>query len=217
MIGWRPQVLETSVCAKYSGISGLPVIYEIILDSGETANKCKIAPLSGRADFRLFRVRGEGPLGPLSAPVLLSIDGVDLSELRVAGVQALAAVDCVWRRLPKLLARTAWVDGKQPILAKIPAGFVTAYPRVGSHFKDPDGGLATIEALFTAAALLGNWDVSLFSKYYFGRRFVDLNARLFQELGVADAGIEERLPPPAAPSRDSLSRRRNRGRVPASG
>jgi hypothetical protein len=38
------------------------MIYEIILDAGETANKCTIAPLAHRPDFRLFPVFGEGPL-----------------------------------------------------------------------------------------------------------------------------------------------------------
>lgn len=187
------------------------MLYEIILDIGETGNKCTIAPLAGREDFRLFPVLGEeGPLGPLSAPVLLHHEGECLTRLPPQATPALASIDCIWRRLPKLLDRVVWAA--PPVLAKIPPGFVTAYPRVGRD--DPNGGLATIEALFTAAALLGNWDPTLFSQYYFGRRYVELNAERFCELGVKEAGQPELWPKPVLPARDAWSRRRNRGRLP---
>lgn len=191
------------------------MIYEIILDSGETANKCTIAPLSFRSDFRLFRVKGDGPLGPLSAPLLLHPEGECLSQLRPAQppITILASIDCIWRRLPKLLGRVQWKDDRPPALARIPDGFQTAYPRVGSPGTDPQGGLATIEAIFVAAALLGNYDLTLLSQYYFARRFVENNATRLVELGVAQAADPAFYPPPPALSRNSLSRRRNRGRV----
>ncbi|MBY0369516.1 hypothetical protein K2X33_02445 [bacterium] len=190
--------------------------YEILIDAGETANKCTIKPLSGRPDFRLFKVWGEGPLGPFSAPLLLHHEGECLSTLREGfqEVPAIAAVDCVWRRLPRLLKRMAWEQDQPAVRARIPEGFITAYPRVGQPEQDPDGGLATIEALFIAAALVGNWDVTLLSKYYFGRAFVEKNARRFLELGVAQAGNPETLPPVFQSERSSQSRRWNRGRAP---
>lgn len=189
------------------------MIYEIIVDSGETANKCTIAPLASRTDFHLFRVKGDGPLGPLSAPVLLHHEGQCLTTLRetVSPVPALASVDCVWRRLPKLLNRIEWKDGKQPALAKIPEGFRTVYPRVGANGTDPQGGLATIEALFVAAALLGNYDPTLLSQYHFARRFIELNVSRFFELGVESN--PEAFPLVPSPARNAMSRRQNRGRA----
>lgn len=189
--------------------------YEIVVDSGETANKCTIAPLSYRKDFSLIPVFGEGPLGPLTAPLLLHHEGECLTKLKpfLVEVSALACIDSVWRRLPKILPRLAW-EKEKAVLVKIPDGFQTAYPRVGLPHQDPSGGLATIEALFIAASLLGNWDVSLLSHYFFSQKFVALNTARFLELGVSQAAIPELLPGSPLHVRNALSRRRNRGRAP---
>ena len=187
------------------------MFYEVVLDKEETANKCTIVPLADRADFRLFRVKGAGPLGPLQAQVLLHHEGESLTTLRnsLPMIQGIATIDCIWRRLEGLLKR---VVSPLPVLARIPDGFMTAYPRKSAKGTDPEGGLATIEAIFTAAALLGNWDVSLFSKYYFGRKFVELNAQRFIDLGVTQASDQGAYPPALVRSRNSLQRRSDRGR-----
>lgn len=189
------------------------MIYEIVLDHGETANKCTVTPLRDRADFRFFSVFGQGPIGPLSASVLLHPDGQCLSQLVWREPPTtIASVDCVWRRLPKILPRLSWV-GQKAVLAKIPEGFLTAYPRKGLPAADPDGGLATIEALFVAAALMGHWDITLLSRYYFGRAFVERNARRFCELGVRPAADEAQWPTQLTPQRNAYRRNLNRGRA----
>jgi pre-rRNA-processing protein TSR3 len=160
--------------------------YEVILDYGESPNRCTISPLADRPDFRLLPVAGTGsrPLGPFESPILLHPEGECLTRVR-ANIASIATIDCVWKRLPPLLARLA---GPVPKLVRIPEGFVTAYPRVSRHGgRDPEGGLATIEAIFVAAALLGRWDETLLTRYYFGRRFVETNADRFRELGVGGA------------------------------
>ncbi len=185
--------------------------YEVILDSGETANKCTIAPLAGRPDFRLIPVKGAGALGPLQSSILLHHEGRCLIELResLGEVSGIACIDCVWRRLDPLIRR---VEGKLPVLTRIPDGFATAYPRKSVLDTDPDGGLATIEAIFVAAAILGNWDTSLLSNYYFGRRFVELNARRLIELGATQAADDSQWPVHVSKQRSALQRRRDRGR-----
>jgi ribosome biogenesis protein Tsr3 len=189
------------------------MLFEIVADYGETPNKCTIAPLAARPDFRVVRVHGEGKLGPLTAPLLLHHEGECLSRLRrdYPKPSALAAIDCVWRRLPHLVRKTDWVDGRQPTLAKVPDGFVTAYPRVGLQATDPDGGFATIEAVFIAAAMLGNPDLTLLSKYYFARRFIELNAARFADFGVGPFNVQSLHLPEKRP-RNALTRRWNRGR-----
>lgn len=191
------------------------MIYEVVMDAGETANKCTIAPLADRLDFKILRVKGEGPIGPLNAPLLLHHEGQCLSELRgrLGCVSAVASIDCVWRRLALIQARLVWTVG-QPFLARIPAGFKTVYPRVSAKNTDPDGGLATIEAIFVAAALLGNWDLSLLSRYYFGRAFIEKNAARFMELGVYQPVSESAFAAMADTHRTSMTRRQNRGRIP---
>lgn len=189
--------------------------YEIIVDSGETPNKCTIAPLSDRPDFHLFPVFGEGKLGPLSAPILLHHEGVCLSSLsrHAKPVAALASIDCVWRRLPRILGRIQWAN-QTPVLARIPTGFKTAYPRVGQPNRDPTGGLATIEAIFIAAAFFGRWDPTLLSKYYFAHRFIRFNEQRFLDLGIRPTICLEEFSRPVPRARDSYSRRRERGRLP---
>lgn len=188
------------------------MLYEVILDSGETPNKCTIAPLADRPDFRLLPGKGSGPLGPLIAPVLLHHEGECLLTIKKSfdgGVNGIASIDCVWRRLDALLERIA---GPLPILGRIPEGFKTVYPRRSAGGSDPVGGLATIEAIFIAGALLGNWDVSLLSEYYFGRKFVEANRDRFLELGVHQAGNPDAVPIMSLRSRNSMQRRHDRGK-----
>lgn len=187
------------------------MLYEVILDEGETANKCTIAPLAGRADFRLIRVQGRNALGPLKAPLLLHHQGQCLTQLKgsLGASLGIASIDCVWRRLDVLLGR---VVGPLPLLARIPEGFETAYPRSSERGTDPKGGLATIEAIFVASAILGQWDASLFSKYYFGRRFIEINRGRFLELGIHQAADPAAQPVFAQPTRNSQQRRLDRGR-----
>lgn len=191
------------------------MIYEIVVDSNETPNKCTIIPLASRADFRIFRKLDTNSIGPLSAPLLLHHEGQCLTVLRdqFKSAPALASIDCVWRRLPKLLSSIQWANQKPPALAKIPEGFKTAYPRVSRSNMDPSGGLATIEAIFIASALLGYWDATLFSKYYFGRKFIELNAQQFIEFGIHEVLTPNQFPLVGPTARDSLSRRRSRGRI----
>lgn len=184
------------------------MIYEVILDSGETANKCTIAPLAYRSDFRLYRVKGEDTLGPLASEILLHPEGPCLTEIKKSvQVKGIATIDCVWRRVDPIIRRVA---APLPMLARIPDGFQTAYPRHSKHGFDPDCGLATIEAIFVARALLGVWDVTLLSHYHFGPEFVDLNAKRFLDLGVHQAVDPEARPIRLPKDRNSQQRRRDR-------
>jgi hypothetical protein len=90
-------------------------------------------------------------------------------------------------------------------------GFVTAYPRASQIHPDPDGGLATIEALFIASALLGKWDVSLLSRYYFAREFMERNVEAFLEFGVHEAADRAHWPPEKPLLRTARTRKINRG------
>ncbi|TWW09502.1 hypothetical protein E3A20_13650, partial [Planctomyces bekefii] len=95
-----------------------------------------------------------------------------------------SAVDCVWRRLPQILR---WIEQPWPRLVAIPQDFVTAYPRRNKQNLDPEGGLATIEALFIAAAFLKNWDLSLLKEYHFGPAFLEANGKTFEKYRLGPA------------------------------
>lgn len=191
------------------------MIYEVIIDVGETPNKCTIAPLIHRNDFRVFRVGVDALLGPFLSPFLLHPEGDCLSQViktnDLSKVTGIASIDCVWRRLSLLMKK---IEAPLPKLIKIPEGFKTAYPRFSkkSH-RDPAGGLATIEAIFTASALLGHWNVSLLSQYYFGQEFIKINAAHFIELGQSQAKDESLWPHREIRKRNSEQRKHDRGRM----
>ena len=188
------------------------MIYEVLLDKGETPNKCTIAPLAGRPDFSLFRVKGDRKWGPLRSSILLHHKGECLTVIKKSldEVHGIASVDCVWRRLDKLLDR---IEGPLPILARIPDNFVTAYPRKSEKNTDPESGLATIEAIFVASALFGHWEPSLLSQYYFGRKFIEMNIKRFLELGCLQAADTKMWPVLTVPHRHSQNRRLARGKI----
>lgn len=181
------------------------------MDHGETANKCTIAPLAYRSDFELRYLDKDLPIGRLNSQILLHPDGELLHHINGHDLKpkSLAAIDCVWNRLPILLQR---LEKPLPILAKIPDGFVTAYPRRDRNGQDPQAGLATIEALFIAAALLGEWNETLLREYYFAERFLDINALIFAHYDV-EAKIGSRPIYQPVQSKNSHTRRVNRGRA----
>lgn len=180
--------------------------YEIIVDHSETANKCTILPLAYRDDFHIMRSPQT-----LTADILLHPDGIPLPGPLPASqpVQRLAAIDCVWRRLEPILQK---IRVPHPPLFSIPPDFVTAYPRVSRKDFDPVGGLATIEAIFIAAALLGNWDLSLLREYYFAEKFLKANAAIFERYGLK-TNLHGPVFQPRSPS-NSQTRRLARGRRP---
>ncbi len=171
--------------------------YEILIDKRENKKQCSIYPLKEREDFHLcYFDRGTSPLPPLTADVFLHVDGISLDEWKnnrredtsrpgvsylganSLGVSSLAVIDCTWKRVDPTVRR---IEGNLPTLVKIPPTFVTSYPRKSKQEGlDPDGGLATIEAIFIAAAFLGTWDESLLDKYHFRQDFLGWNLAQWQ-------------------------------------
>ncbi len=103
--------------------------------------------------------------------MLLHPEGELLSTSDVAG--GLLVLDCAWRRVPQLLAT---VDGS-PRRRRLPP-LQTAYPRKSRIFRDPDEGLASIEAIHAALSLLGRPCPALLDRYRFRDAFLAANPGL---------------------------------------
>jgi pre-rRNA-processing protein TSR3 len=159
--------------------------YDLLVDRGEIPQKCTILPLAYRPDFHIRRFDLKEPIARLESGVLLHVDGAPLDELapslRARGVRSIALIDTVWKRCERIVDL---IEKPLPPLARIPDGFLTAYPRRNKKNLDPDGGLATIEALFIAAAFLGTWDETLLAEYYFADRFLTANQSVFARFGL---------------------------------
>lgn len=146
--------------------------FEILMDARENPRKCTILPLKERTDFKIRYFHAGRPISAFQSQLLLHVDGEDLSEWKQEPVESLGLIDCNWKKVGPAMQQLA---KPLPRLVKIPNSFVTAYPRRNKEGKDPEEGLATIEALFIAAAFLGNWDETLFDKYFFKEAFLQMN------------------------------------------
>ena len=137
----------------------------VIRHPREKLSKCSLTPLHGRPEITFLKSSPEFTFDA-SGYVMLEVGAPPLSEAD-AGLPVLV-LDATWRLLPGMLAQ---VQGA-PIRRSIPDGVKTAYPRVGKSYPDPHGGLASVEALFVARALMGDLDESLLDGYYWREAFL---------------------------------------------
>ena len=77
-------------------------------------------------------------------------------------------LDSTWRLLPRL--QKSLTGG--PRRRSIPGNIESAYPRKSKLFDDPKEGLASIEALYIAAELLGEGDPALLDGYEWKEEFL---------------------------------------------
>ena len=142
----------------------------IVHDPREPANKCSLTPLRGMPGVRFVGVRA-GQRVDAGRRIWLHPDGDELSL--ADGGLGLLLVDCTWRRLSKL---SACIDGEL-LRRRLPA-LVTAYPRRSKLTPDPEHGLASVEALYAATALLTAPVPALLAGYRWSAEFLAANPQL---------------------------------------
>ncbi|MBI3271593.1 MAG: hypothetical protein HYZ53_21560 [Planctomycetes bacterium] len=150
--------------------------FEIWVDARERPRKCTVAPLAVRPDVRLRRYHPDDPI-LVQAGHLLHPLGAPLDEFAAtpAGrtLTTLALLDTTWRRVPGVLTRLRVAT--PPLLLSIPKGFVSVYPRRNPDGLDPEDGLASVEAIFVAAACLGVDDETWLDRYHWKEEFLRTN------------------------------------------
>ncbi len=132
----------------------------------ERRSKCSLQPLVGRVDLEFYNAR-PGFRWDASGFVLLDVEGEPF-EAPDRG-RRLLLLDSTWRLLPQI---RACVEGT-PVLRRLPDWIRTAYPRVSKDGGDPQGGLASVEALYAARRLMGRRDDSLLDGYYWREKFLE--------------------------------------------
>ena len=150
--------------------SPVPLRAWIVVRRGEAASKCTIRPLRGTPGLEFLRY-------PLAAPcdfpgaLLLAPGAAPLTAADAS--RPLLLLDASWRHARSMLRAFPGIETRA-----IPPGWRTAYPRQSKVSEDPDGGLATVEALHAALALTGRRDDTLLAHYRWAADYLRLNADL---------------------------------------
>jgi pre-rRNA-processing protein TSR3 len=142
----------------------------ILRDPRESPAKCSLTPVRGLAGIDLRTWRHDRRYA-VDGRVLLHPEGELLTGADAGG--GLLLLDCAWRRLRQMMAS---LDGVV-VLRRLPP-LRTAYPRRSKLFDDPTAGLASIEALYAALALLGERRPELLDGYRWREPFLSANPQL---------------------------------------
>ncbi len=162
----------------------------IVRHPRERVAKCSLEPLNGRPGIEFhratpqFRYDATGHLllavdAPLISRDDAWLDDVETDDLEREGrapvrdaagrpLRPVLLLDSTWRLLPSLQAK---ITGT-PLRRSLPPSLRTAYPRVSKLGFDPEGGLASIEALYAALRLLGFDRPDLLDAYHWRDAFL---------------------------------------------
>ncbi len=120
--------------------------------------------------------------------IVLTLDAPLLT--REDSGRGLLLLDATWSHAGKMLSAVQMIPGL--IYRSLPGDLRTAYPRYQTACSDPDRGLASIEALFAAYAILGRDTSGLLDRYYWKDQFISLN-RSVLNLSQTESGISAPL------------------------
>ena len=141
----------------------------IVVHLRERRSKCSVWPLRERNDFVFWKYPDRGE-EPLDGYVRLGIGGPLLGpDDRERG---LLVIDGTWRYAERMEADYADVP-----LRSLPK-WRTAYPRVSKQYDDPEGGLATVEAVYAAFVATDRDTSGLLDHYHWAEPFLEANAEL---------------------------------------
>jgi len=136
----------------------------VIRHPRERLSKCSLTPLAGRADLTFLK--GDGRLRFDASEFTVLAVGAPVLSVADAN-RPLLLLDSTWRLLPdleKCLVKAGTLRSLPPV--------PTAYPRVSKLNKDPEEGLASVEALYLAKLLLGERDDTLLDDYHWRNSFL---------------------------------------------
>ena len=139
----------------------------IVVHPRERRSKCTILPLRGRPGLRFTRSTSLHATGPLDGYVRLDVDAPPLTAADAD--RGLLVLDGTWRWVEDLAAPFGAMEARSIRSVR------TAYPRGVSNGSGPDGGLATVEALYAAHRVLGRPTEGLLDHYHWAEQFLLLN------------------------------------------
>ena len=138
----------------------------IVVHPKERRRKCSVEPLRRRDDFVFVQFPNPVTL-PLDNYIRLGIGGEILSAADAHS--GLFMLDGTWK-----LAQRMEASYLQLPVRTLPA-IRTAYPRTSKIFKDPSGGLASVEAVYAALRIMNRPVDGILDDYYWKSEFLELN------------------------------------------
>jgi len=150
----------------------MPSRVAVVLHPREKLSKCSAWPLRERPEFDFYRFPDER-VPDLGNCVRLGLSDEVLSP--ADSDKTLIVLDATWRYAKGMEADYASVP-----VRGLPSGWKTAYPRTSKLFDDPEGGLATVEAIFAAFVSLGRDTSGLLGGYQWREGFLRINAGLLK-------------------------------------
>lgn len=144
---------------------------DIIITDRESPQKCSIEPLRGRPDLRFFHSDELTtlPSSTFDGYLFLHVDGTPLQPEDCQ--EPLLLLDASWKRALKLAQFPIFAG----LVKRSLTGFHTRYPRVSKTYALPNGGLASVEALYAARLIQGRAEDDLLKHYYWRETFLATN------------------------------------------
>jgi pre-rRNA-processing protein TSR3 len=139
----------------------------IVVHPKERRSKCTILPLRGTPGLRFARSTSSLATGPIDAYIRLDVDAPPLTADDAD--RGLLLLDGTWRWVEDLAIPFGSLE------TRAIEGVHTAYPRGASNGELPEGGLATVEALYAAYRILGRRTDGLLVHYYWAAEFLAVN------------------------------------------
>jgi pre-rRNA-processing protein TSR3 len=149
-----------------SSSAGLETV--IVVHPKERRSKCTILPLRGTTGLRFARSTAERATGSVEGYLRLDVNAPPLTPADAD--RGLLLLDGTWRWVEDLAVPFGHLETRSI------QGVHTAYPRGSSIGELPDGGLATVEALYVAHRILGRPTEGLLEHYHWANEFLALNS-----------------------------------------
>jgi pre-rRNA-processing protein TSR3 len=143
----------------------LPTI--ILRHRKENLAKCSLRGLEPRKDLQFYTYPVD-PLPEMKSYIILSLEGEELSY--ADREHGLFLIDGTWNYAEVMYQKS--VAGRNFIYRTLPKNIYTAYPRKQTGCKDPERGLASVEALYVAYLILGKDPSGLLDHYYWKKPFL---------------------------------------------
>ncbi len=150
----------------------------------ENPKKCTVTPIRKHpmVEVKVVRpARGGYPPLKIEGGILLAVGAPplvpeDRAHLGSGSGKRLVVIDANWVKVPRIIRS---LRPREPLIGRsLPSEIQTAYPRRSKLFRDPPEGLATVEAIAAALAILGESDSTLLEGYPWAERFLELNPGL---------------------------------------